>query len=129
VFKEIDQTNKHLLVLDEHNSHVTLKVVLVAMESGLDIVSLPCHTSHALQPLDVSCFKPFNTTYKQIKDSWILVNKRNKMEKQDLCEWTSKALLKVLTPKNIKSMFKKTGIWPLNASTVNAQMVPSKGFA
>jgi hypothetical protein len=56
----IDQKIRHLLVLDGHNSHVTLEVVSVAMTSELDIVSLPSHTSHALQPLDVSCFKSFN---------------------------------------------------------------------
>ena len=55
----IDLNNRHLLVLDRHNSHVTLEVVRTAMESGLDIISLPSHTSHALQPLDVACFAPF----------------------------------------------------------------------
>jgi hypothetical protein len=125
----IDQANRHLLVLDGHNSYITLEVVAVAMESGLDIVSLPSHTSHALQPLDVSCFKPFKTAFRQIRDSWTVLNKGKKVKKQDLCEWTSKALLKALTPKNIKSGFKKTGIWPLNTSAVDDQMTPSKGFA
>ncbi len=31
---------------------------------GLDFITLPSHTSHALQPLDVTCFKPFKTTFK-----------------------------------------------------------------
>ena len=57
----IDNTNRHLLILDGHNLHVTLDVVTVAMDSRLDIISLPSHTSHALQPLDVSCFKPFKS--------------------------------------------------------------------
>ena len=51
----IDLNNHHILILDGHNSHVTLEVVRISMESGLDIVSLPSHTSHALQLLDVSC--------------------------------------------------------------------------
>ena len=54
----IDLSNRHLLVLDGHKSHVTLEVVRTAMESGLDIISLSSHTSHALQPLDVACFAP-----------------------------------------------------------------------
>ena len=53
----ISAENRHLLVLDGHNSHVTLEVVTLAMNFGLDIISLPSHTSYALQPLDVSCFK------------------------------------------------------------------------
>ena len=51
----IDLNNCHVLILDGHISHVTLKVVKISMESGLNIVSLPSHTSHAFQSLDVSC--------------------------------------------------------------------------
>ena len=71
----VDLTNRHLLILDGHNSHVTLEVVKISMESGLDIVSLPSHTSHALQPLDIACFKPFKTAFRQIRDAWCLTIK------------------------------------------------------
>jgi hypothetical protein len=77
----IDLTNRQLFILDGHNSHVTLEVVVVAMQSWLDIVSLPSHTSHALQPLDVSCFKPFKIAFRQIRDSWTLLNKGKKVQK------------------------------------------------
>ena len=75
----IDLTNRHLLILDGHNSHVTLEVVAEAMQSGLDIVFLSFHTSYALQPLDVSYFKPFKIAFRQIRDSWILLNKGKKV--------------------------------------------------
>ena len=58
----------HLLILDGHNSHVTLEIVKIFMDSSLDIISLPSHTSHALQPLDIACFKPFKTTFRQCRD-------------------------------------------------------------
>lgn len=32
-----------------------------AKHHGVDMVSLPSHTSHALQPFDMACFKPFKT--------------------------------------------------------------------
>ena len=51
----IDHSNCHLLILDGHNSHVTLEVVKISMESGLDIMSLPSHTSYALQLPTVRC--------------------------------------------------------------------------
>ena len=44
----IDLNNRHFLVLNRHNSHVALEVMKIAMQSGLDIISLPSHTSHAL---------------------------------------------------------------------------------
>ena len=64
----VDHSNHHLLILDGYNSHVTLEVVKISMDNGLDIVSLPSYTSHALQPLDVACFKPFKTAFKKCRD-------------------------------------------------------------
>jgi hypothetical protein len=49
----------HLLILDGHGSHVTIDVVKIAHNVGLDLLILPSHTSHAMQPLDIACFKPF----------------------------------------------------------------------
>jgi hypothetical protein len=33
------------------------------MAFGLNMITLPSHTSHALQPFDVSCFKPFKIAF------------------------------------------------------------------
>ena len=58
-----------------------------------------------------------------------MLNKNKKVGKQDLCEWTSKALETALIAKNIKSGFRKTGIWPLDRATAIGAMMPSAGFA
>jgi hypothetical protein len=34
---------------------------------GLNLSTLPSHTNHALQPLEVACFKYFKTTFKVIE--------------------------------------------------------------
>ena len=52
-------SKRMLLILDGHKSHVTMEVLLKAKSHGVDMVSLPFHTSHELQPFDISCFKPF----------------------------------------------------------------------
>jgi hypothetical protein len=41
-------TNHHLLILNGHNSHLTLNVILKTMSVGLDLITPPSHTSHAL---------------------------------------------------------------------------------
>ena len=107
---KIDKKNRHLLVLDGHNSHVTFEIVTSTMNYGLDIIYVPSHTSHALQSLDVNYFKPFKYALRQIRNFWILLNRGKKMEKTTLCKWTSQALERSFTPKNIKSGFQKTGI-------------------
>jgi len=71
-------SNRHLLILDGHGNHVTLEVIKQVEDFGLDMITLPSHTSHALQPLDVSCFKPFKTTFRKVKDA--TMSKSNHME-------------------------------------------------
>jgi hypothetical protein len=44
----ISISNRHLLILDEHGSHVTLKAIEQARVFGLDMVILFLHTLHAL---------------------------------------------------------------------------------
>ncbi len=44
----ISITNKHLLILDGHGSHVTLEAIEQVQEFRLDMIILPSHTSHAL---------------------------------------------------------------------------------
>jgi len=42
------QTNWHLIILDEHGSHVTLEAIKQSHQFGLDMITFPSHTSHAL---------------------------------------------------------------------------------
>jgi hypothetical protein len=60
----ISPQRHHLLILDGHNSHVILDVVIEAKRVGLDLLILPSHTSHALHPLDFSVFKPFKQHFR-----------------------------------------------------------------
>jgi hypothetical protein len=94
-------TNYHLLILDGHNLHVNLDVVHKAMGVGLDIITLPSHTSHALQSFDFSCFKPFKIAFKAYRDVWTLADKRRGASKDNLAQWVSLALKKALTTTNI----------------------------
>jgi len=65
---EISITNRHLLILDGHGSHVTFEAIEQAQKFGLDMIILPSHTSNALQPLNVVYVKPFKTIFKKERD-------------------------------------------------------------
>jgi hypothetical protein len=45
-------TDRNLLILDGHGNHVTLEAIKQAKDIGLDMITPPFDTSHALQPLD-----------------------------------------------------------------------------
>ena len=121
----ISHENRHLLLLDGHGSHVTLEVVQKAKSEGLDIITLPSHTNHRLQPLDVSIFKPFKVAFRACRDRWSIENKSRGARKEELAEWVGIALKKVLTPIKIMKGFEATGIWPLQPNAMDKYMAPS----
>jgi hypothetical protein len=124
----ISSTCRHLFILDGHGYHVTTGVVKTARSVGLDLLTLPSHTSHILQPLDVSCFKPFKQAFHLERDVWTLRNKSKGASKEVLESWVSAALQKALTEKNIKSGFRIIGIFPLNAQVMDEKMGPSEFY-
>lgn len=124
----ISENHRHLLILDGHNSHVTLEVAKAAMHIGLDLLTLPSHTSHALQPLDLSVFKPFKQHFRMYRDYWMSRNLDIPASKDILAQWVSLSLRKALTEKNIQSGFRKAGIHPLNKNAVDYLFVTSEIF-
>jgi hypothetical protein len=125
---DLSPTSRHLLVLDGHNSHVTLEVIHKVAQVGIDMVTLPSHISHVLQPLDVSIFAPFKKAFRLIRDEWVLNNGGRAPAKEDLAEWIHKGLKKASTEKNIRSGFRATSIYPLQPTTTDNQLGPSEGF-
>jgi len=98
------------------------------MKSGIDLLTFPSHTTHALQPLNVSYFKPFKVAFRAFRDRWTLSHVGKVLGKADLAAWVSWALKKALTKENITSGFRATGIYPLNITAVNKKFGPSLNF-
>jgi hypothetical protein len=51
------------------------------------MITLPLNTSYALQPLDVSYFKPFKTTFRKVKDATMSKNNHMELDKITLTKW------------------------------------------
>ena len=104
-----------LLLYDGHKSHVSLNLIDWAKAHNIILFVLPAHTSHLLQPLDVGCFGPLskilnNSIHKFMRDNHCTINRYN------IGELASHAYVKALSPENLKSSFRKTGIYPFNKS-------------
>ena len=65
----ISREKCHLLILDGHNLLVILQVVHKCMMVDLDVLTLPSHTSHRLQPLGISVFRTFKHYFRRYKDA------------------------------------------------------------
>jgi len=71
----VSSSNCHLLIVDGHNSHMSFQVIEKCSYVGIDLLTLPSHTSHALQPLDVSCFKSFKLAFYIYTNIWTMHNR------------------------------------------------------
>lgn len=69
-FESVFLPNVHkrpaLLVLDNHESHLTLKLLQRAKSEKVELYGLPPHTTHVTQPLDVALFKPLKSKFSDI---------------------------------------------------------------
>ena len=63
----LTSTHRQLLILNGHKAHSTLDVLKKAKRNGIDMLTIPFHTSYGLQPLDVACFKFFKVAFRAYK--------------------------------------------------------------
>jgi len=108
--------NKILLIMDNHDSHLSLKGLEYCRANGIVVLTLPPHTSNKLQPLDRTVFGPFKTFFNQGATSWLLMHPAQTLSIYDLPAICLQAWDRAATPTNIKSGFRCTGIMPFDRS-------------
>eukprot|EP00731_Ephydatia_muelleri_P015104 Em0008g824a len=64
----ISERGYKLMIYDGHESHIQPEVASLAMQSKVEILTLPPHTSHVYQPLDKRVFGPFKAALKREVD-------------------------------------------------------------
>ena len=114
VHTQCSKENMVLLILDNHESHISLAAVDKCRELGIVLLSIPPHTSHRLQPLDKSVFGPFKHAYNIAMDSWIRSNPGKTVSIYNIPQLVAEAQLNAMVPRNILSGFQCTGNWPYN---------------
>jgi hypothetical protein len=118
-----------LLIFDGHASHFTPELITWAKSHNIILFVLPAHTSHLLQPLDVAIFGPFKSFYYTECSNFMRNNIGQTITRYDMCEIACKAYLKSMTPVNVQSGFRKTGIYPLSEEAVSREkLFPCESF-
>jgi hypothetical protein len=108
--------------MDGHSSHLTADVIAFCMEHAIDMLILPPHTSHMLQPLDVSMFQPLKRALAKETDAAVRLD----YGRIPRVEWTSmyiRARERAFTKANILSGWKATGLQPLSEIVVLIKLI------
>jgi len=106
--------------MDSHESHLALANVLYAKEHGINIVTLPPHTSNKTQPLDLAVYDPHKAFFNAAVNSWMLAHLGKTVTTYNMAQLMGDAWLKAATPSNIMSGFKTSGIWPIDRHVFSA---------
>ncbi|KAL2089186.1 hypothetical protein ACEWY4_016085 [Coilia grayii] len=108
-----------LLFMDQHEAHVGTGVVDFCRANQIEVVCLPSHTTHVLQPLDVSVYGPLKAAFTDMARCLGLVRGNLTIGKRNFTPVLKVALEQACNPRNIRSGFRKTGLFPLDRKAVD----------
>jgi len=99
------------LLLDNHESHISIECIAYAKEHGVHMLSFPPHCSHKLQPLDRSVNFPLKKFFNSQCDSWCSSHPGRTMQILDIPTLCAVGFPLAMTPVNIQSGFRVSGIY------------------
>lgn len=109
-----------LVVYDGHSTHISVDIVETALAHDITILKIPAHTSHLLQPLDLSVFKSFKNKWDAMVTTWQRQHIGQKLPKSLFSQYLGDTWTKV-SEDVIKSGFTKGGIHPFNPNVIPEQ--------
>lgn len=113
--------NPVFLLLDGHKSRANSEAIEVLHAHNIHVIVFPAHTTHILQPFDVSVAAPFKAYLKKFNET-IPQTLRNKTQGYSPSQCKRYYLVHALldayqastTSRNIQSGFEKCGLFPLD---------------
>ena len=136
----LPENARAVLVVDGHGSRYHPETLKALRDNNIDLVIIPAHSSHLLQPLDLTLNKLVKDQYKILwpialskasagdQPSTICVRKRRRLstsvrtpqiiptaplERKAMANAAQNAVVVCLTPDNIESAWKASGLYPL----------------
>lgn len=104
-----------LLIIDGHGSHVNMRFLDWCAKHFVLVAVYPPHSTHRLQPLDVSLFAPLAIYYSQELDAFLHRSQGlSQLTKRDFFALFWKAYTKAFNPDTILSGWSSTGLHPLD---------------
>lgn len=106
--------NPVLLILDNHSTHCSVEAFDFCADNGIVMLSIPPHTSHRLQPLDLTIFGPLSTAFNEACDTQMKANGYMAMTSEQLPSLLKSAWNKICSTEKAVNGFQSAGICPYN---------------
>ncbi|XP_071760830.2 uncharacterized protein LOC139915943 [Centroberyx gerrardi] len=124
--KYATQERPLLLVLDGHQSHLDPELVRAAQREGVILLCLPPHTSHILQPLDVSFFGPLKADFSGLVGDLSAVSHSFVVSKKEFSRVLRDSYQRLKDRRVVVAGFRKCGLHPLDPTAIDwSRVMPS----
>ena len=106
---------KYLLIVDGHKSHLyNLPFYELMRANNIEVLTIPPHTSHLLQPLDSAPFGAFKINWESQLRKYNNEHHGHPLNKVNFWDVFVPTWNASMTSKNIMAGFRKTGVSPFN---------------
>jgi hypothetical protein len=103
-----------ILILDGHGSHISIDFLWHCKQNNVQLVFLPPHSSHVLQPLDLSCFSIAKSKYRGKIAELAALDDSAPVKKKRFVYCYNLARTEALSGRVIRAGWKASGIFPWN---------------
>ena len=110
--------------MDGHSSHFSPLFVNKAAEGQVIGFCLPPHSTHKTQRLDKGVFGPMKRAWREECHTYLLNNPGKVVTRYQVSSLFRQTWMQAMTPQNITSGFKVTGICPTDRYTVLPKSPP-----
>jgi hypothetical protein len=110
-----------MIVLDGHESHQSAEFEAFCKENNIITISLPPHSSHLTQPLDVGCFSALKKAYSREIEHFVRAH-INHITKVEFFLAFKAAHFAAMTESNNKGGFRGAGLVPFDPEVVISKL-------
>ena len=129
-YANIRETNEQctLILYDSNNWVSSVTLTEWARQRNVILFAIPSHGSRLRQPLGIDIFCPFICQYNEECQLYLMQNPGLSITKFKVAQLSAKPYLQTLSPINIISAFRKSGIFPFNDNSVTSSHISSVSF-
>merc|ERR1712142_889643 len=112
-----------ILFSDFHDTRNNYHLAKRLTELGIVLICLYPNSTHLLQPLDVSCFRPLKQAWRRklnnLNNKIVNPKEREKVTIHNFATYFVPILNKAITPETIQNGFMRTGLYPWDREAVD----------